>query len=293
MRVSEQRDLHVLRPEATPGLNSPTTSDLSRSLARHLRHFSSTASMKLVESRTCSRVQLRYAPRIASHVCRRQSVELAYALIVSSLCQAAPQDATDWEVHFSHPPALDPASYGRYFKCQVRFRQAQDALILPSGYLDGTLNAASSKLHQRERAALNRAICNDPSFIARKVERVVRRHLASHAPVSIRAIAAQLGFDIRTLQRRLASLQLTFEGIVDSTRRAVATTLLADSEIKLAQVASMLGYSEQSSLNRACMRWFAATPAAERRRCLNANERNHDAPVDGDKCALPKVPSTA
>ena len=44
-----------------------------------------------------------------------------------------------------------------------------------------------------------------------------------------------------------------------------ASEYLAQSVIPLSQVTALLGYSSQTSLNRACLRWFGQTPNALRR----------------------------
>ena len=68
----------------------------------------------------------------------------------------------------------------------------------------------------------------------------------------------------RTLQRRLREQDTTFEDIKDETRRDLALRYLAHPEVPLAQVTTVLDYSEQSALTRSCQRWFHTTPSALR-----------------------------
>ena len=53
---------------------------------------------------------------------------------------------------------------------------------------------------------------------------------------------------------------LHFEDIVDRLRRERASEYLPYSAIPLAQVAALLGYSDQTALTRACRRWFGESP---------------------------------
>jgi AraC-like DNA-binding protein len=69
----------------------------------------------------------------------------------------------------------------------------------------------------------------------------------------------------RTLQRRLGEQGLFFEDIVDDVRRSRAEEYMRYGVIPLAEIAGLLGYSDQSSLNRSCVRWFGRTPAQLRR----------------------------
>jgi AraC-like DNA-binding protein len=69
----------------------------------------------------------------------------------------------------------------------------------------------------------------------------------------------------RTLQRQLRNCNLVFEDIVDQIRSERADELLRNSSLSMAQIAALLGYSEQAVFNRASLRWFDATPMEIRR----------------------------
>ena len=142
---------------------------------------------------------------------------------------------------------------------------------MPDAYLARRIEPASQRVLLAARKALDTTMRRRPLDIAARVECAVHRQLAS-APIGIKSVAKQIGFDTRTLQRRLADVHVNFEDIVDSVRRSEADVLLSDREIALVQVAAMLGYSEQSSLNRACLRWFSNTPALERKRRLGPEQ---------------------
>jgi AraC-like DNA-binding protein len=68
----------------------------------------------------------------------------------------------------------------------------------------------------------------------------------------------------RTLQRYLEAEGTSFEVLRDEARRDAARRYLNSTRLPLAQVAGLLGLSEQSALTRACKRWFDATPKAIR-----------------------------
>ncbi|MBL8419477.1 MAG: helix-turn-helix domain-containing protein [Dechloromonas sp.] len=64
----------------------------------------------------------------------------------------------------------------------------------------------------------------------------------------------------RTLQRRLEAQQIRFSDILDRVRRSRAREFLTQPALPLSEIAILLGYSEQRSLSRACLRWFDRTP---------------------------------
>ena len=78
-------------------------------------------------------------------------------------------------------------------------------------------------------------------------------------------IACLLGVSERTMQRRLAENGRNFTEMVDDFRREESARLLCDERLALVEVASRLGYSEQTSFTRAFKRWTGATPGSWRR----------------------------
>ena len=95
-------------------------------------------------------------------------------------------------------------------------------------------------------------------LIDRVAERV--RNLLATGLCSVETVADQLAIHPRTLQRALAAVGLSCHDVIDRERRARAERLLSVPGLPLSQVAGMLGFSEQSALNRACRRWFDMTP---------------------------------
>lgn len=54
--------------------------------------------------------------------------------------------------------------------------------------------------------------------------------------------------------------------VIDRVRREQAARYLGDPRFGLTQVTGLLGYTEQSTLNRSCRRWFGCTPRQYRAR---------------------------
>ena len=72
----------------------------------------------------------------------------------------------------------------------------------------------------------------------------------------------------RTLQRRLAGADYSFQDVLDATRRELAQVYLRDPALSALDVALLLGYAEQSSFTRAFRHWFDVTPSSWRQRQL-------------------------
>jgi len=101
------------------------------------------------------------------------------------------------------------------------------------------------------------------SDLQRAIRARLRDALASGAAEPAR-IARLLGMSERTLQRRLAATGDSYSELLQSFRRTEAMRLLTDTDLTLVEVASRLGYAEQTSFTRAFRRWSGATPAAWR-----------------------------
>ena len=69
----------------------------------------------------------------------------------------------------------------------------------------------------------------------------------------------------RTLQRRLRDEGTSLQQIVDEARRHLASRMLTQEGLGIAEVAFALGFSEPGGLYRAFKRWTGMTPAAYRR----------------------------
>jgi len=78
--------------------------------------------------------------------------------------------------------------------------------------------------------------------------------------------AARLGLSRQTLNRRLAALGTSYQGIRDALRRDRACALLARGDATLGQIAETLGYSEPSAFQRAFKLWTGLPPGDYRRR---------------------------
>lgn len=64
----------------------------------------------------------------------------------------------------------------------------------------------------------------------------------------------------RMLQRQLHAEGNTFEELKDRARKTLAARLLAQSGMRLTDIAQLLGFADQSVLTRACQRWFGDVP---------------------------------
>ncbi len=175
---------------------------------------------------------------------------------------------------FAHaaPAAEYQAEYSRILCAPAQFDAdfneahfAETLLDMPLPSVDRTLlplltQAAEKRLEARKRAA-------GAPLLVSEVRAHIRAQM-SQGRTSLSQVASALDTPPRTLQRRLAVLGLNFGTLLDEERREQVQLHLRDDTLSLAEVAFLLGFSEQSAFNHAFRRWFGATPG-EWRNCRN------------------------
>jgi AraC-like DNA-binding protein len=118
----------------------------------------------------------------------------------------------------------------------------------------------NQQLHKLALDYIKKSLLTEGPEICSQVRHSIAQCL-TNPTLSIALVADRLGLHERTLQRRLRKSDLTFEGILDSVREQRALELLCRSTLSMGRVAELVGYAEQSSFSRSCLRWFGRPPS--------------------------------
>jgi len=164
--------------------------------------------------------------------------------------------------HFPHAPLAPVSTYRKQFGEAVLFEQAQAALLVDNASLEVPLNECNQMLKEMALNYLDKNFASAPSLSNRI--RLALANALDSPQCGIEAMADLFNLHSRTLQRYLKAEGTSFEVLRDEARRDAARRYLNSTRLPLAQVAGLLGLSEQSALTRACKRWFDATPKAIR-----------------------------
>ncbi len=265
MRLAAQQDISVLGAVALIAQYSATVGEALAGIARHLPYHTPDAGLSLApDAQHPGHTRICYQLRLGDDWPRRQTMELSYSVMARFLQLLTGENGSTWYLQLRHSAGCSNACYQNHFAGQVSFEQSEDALSIPAHLLDIPIGAKDSLLRQAAERFLSNLAKRFPLDLTRQVETLVERQLASGGG-TLQRVADQLGLHERTLQRRLHEQGNHFEDIVDRLRRERARTLLLDTALPLADIASVLGYSEQSSLNRSCSRWFGLSPNALRK----------------------------
>ena len=187
----------------------------------------------------------------------------------------------------------DEAGIVAFFKlCEIVRREPvrplKVELVFPADtarhYLDEFLQCPVSYGNEREKFYFSKEVFDDPlpgyipdvldstsriaehyleSLDQSKVATEVRRLLVQMLPsgkADQDTIAGRLYRSTSTLQRQLTAEGTSYRDILETTRRSLAEKYLKDGDYTQAEIAFMIGFSDQSNFARAFKRWTGMSP---------------------------------
>ncbi len=148
-----------------------------------------------------------------------------------------------------------------HFGCPVRFKAGRNALVFRTSDLDRPFVTHNVDLLRAIGAQLETELQpkNAGSNVGEQVKHTLKRSLAGKRP-TLQCIARELGLSVRTLQRRLTDAGITFQQLVEDTRRELAHHYLKQSTVELNETAYLLGYEDANSFFRAFHLWEGTSP---------------------------------
>lgn len=189
---------------------------------------------------------------------------------VATLCAATRQisgrpDLNPTAVDFINPAPADLQPYLDFFGCPVRFAQARTRVCFPAGWLAVPLQKPDPVLADLLATQVDSLLDRLPAEadIVQQTRRALARRLREQS-ASLDSVAGDLCLSPRTLHRRLELAGMNFRALWEDTRRHLAEEYLRDPRLSLSDVATLLGFSEQSAFTRAFRRWHGTGPKAWR-----------------------------
>ena len=260
LRLASRQDPDILGPVAIAARSAETIGDALHGVARYAHVYSPALAVELIMGDT----EVSYGLDTVLHRLPHRShvVELALGVTLQTFRMMAGHDFHPTHISFQHPRISEMRVYTDYFGCSVEFGSDRNLLTFPRGVMHRHLprvDPLAYDLAVRFMAGRNPNVAFHDAVSAL----IVRSLPAGVATLD--QVASLMLLHPRTLQRRLASEGRTFESLVDDSRRELAHSLLANTDVPLSAVSRQLGYSEPSTLTRSCKRWFSTTPLAKRR----------------------------
>lgn len=266
LRVGRMQDLQVLGPVAIVMRHSATVAEAIRSVARYLSFHTPGAVVGLVDA---ADEPPGFTVEIVLPGLRRarQINELGMFLGQRMLELLLGEGYRALAVQFVTEPPEDDAPLRRVFGARLEFGMPMNRFTL-------TLREVELRRPVRDADATVRRLIASHIDLARRdpgvplVERVSRaiRTLLPSGRCSLPAVSDQLGFAPRSLQRALHQRGACFRELQEAQQRLLAEQLLRNPRLPLLRVATLSGFADQSTFNRAFARWCGESPERWRRR---------------------------
>jgi para-nitrobenzyl esterase len=166
----------------------------------------------------------------------------------------------------------------KHFGCRVRFKADRNALVFRSTDFDRPFVTHNEELLSVIGTQLDSELkaLTASNTVGEQVKQTLRQLLAGRRP-TLQDVAHELGLGPRTLQRRLTNAGITFQQVVEETRRELARHYLTQRAVELNEAAFLLGFGDANSFFRAFQTWEGTSPKEWRTR-LWKNERHTTAP---------------
>ena len=152
----------------------------------------------------------------------------------------------------------------------IKFDQRDNELIFNRKYLDLPVLISnpefleSLKTHAKK---LQKRLYPTDTFTSRVETSIMERFLSGKFDINV--ISKHLAMGTRSLQNRLKAEGATYKELLEGVKREQTKYFLEQPDISIIDIAFLLGYSDQSSFNRAFKKWTGFTPGGYRFKCLS------------------------
>ena len=169
-------------------------------------------------------------------------------------------------IAFRHLAPGDTREYEAFFGCPVTFNAGSNRLLIGRVDADHPLLTANRQLGAVHDGILEEKLAHlDNTNVIARIRSSVLERMAS-GELSVEDSASDLHMSPRSLQRRLAEADETYQSLVDDTRRDMALRHIQDPAKSATDITFLLGYSQQSAFTRAFRRWTGKSPSEYRSR---------------------------
>lgn len=198
----------------------------------------------------------------------RLSNEATLASAVSLARQVCPVAFSPIEVFLQHAAPKSKAFHEEWFTCPVTFGADLDAVLISNEAMDRPNILGDEGISRYLISDLETELADFKQVppLVSKAKDAIAQALNEGSPL-MPEIAKRLGLSGRSFHRRLSEHGLSFQTLIEETRRELAEGLLREDRYSLADIAFLTGFSEQSSFTRAFKRWVGKTPANYRKSC--------------------------
>ncbi len=201
---------------------------------------------------------------------KRQGTELALAILFRMCASLMGSYWNPRSVSFDHAAPADRSVHQRLFRCRVDFDAEYTGIVCSRTDLDAPnpkADPAMATYARRFMESMDTAGEDSLLFDVRKAIYL----LMPVGRATVEQTAHGLGLSVRSLQRELDQLGVSFSQLLNSVRRELAMRYIENRNYSLQRVGLMLGYAVPSSFTRWFTEEYGCSPRAWKNR-LNKNQ---------------------
>ncbi len=249
-------------------VHQPTLREAVGIVAEYRNRINSTLTLQLEDHEKV--VFLREHIALNTPMICRQVSDLALGVLYK-MCRSIMADR--WRpqcvcLSYERPRPPDRAIYDRLFDCALQFNSDFDGIVISHEDLNRPLPRADEALAAHARELISALIDPGHRTITEEVEQSIRLLMPS-GRATIGEVAHSLGSNVRTLQRRLEQEGASFSDLLDRMRMQQVGQHFGNRQLRLTDVAHLLGYSELASFSAWHRARYDKTPSEARRQLLH------------------------
>jgi AraC-like DNA-binding protein len=155
--------------------------------------------------------------------------------------------------------------YQKYFNCPIRFNCPSNRLIVSDE------DAVRPILtHNPITAQLAKHLCEQELDVQQQQGGLIYEVYCSllQSPgnfPSLQQVADDMNVSRRTISRSLKELGTSYQALLDQARESLATEYLKTSDLKLEDIAYLVGFSDAGNFHRAFKKWTGRSPSSLRK----------------------------
>lgn len=194
----------------------------------------------------------------------RFNLEVQFGLVLSLFKEMAGPNFRFSEVHAKFPNYGHQHTYEEIFECKTFFKQRYNELIFDIKWLDKPLVNANSMTAQTTIELCDRTLFEMQAregltgdvfrFIISNIRNSGKEELA----------ASHFNMSARTLRRKLAGEETSFQKILNEARSQLAIDYLTHSKFSIEDIAERLGFSDAANFRHAFKKWTGQKTSAYR-----------------------------
>lgn len=202
--------------------------------------------------------------KIPGQTYAKEAIDAFSATMISMAMSVSAGQLRPLRVELEREPPGDPASFCKYFPCDIRFSAGHNKIYFKNSDLDKSLPSANREIALKNDEVVQNYLSRllQQSLTKQVTEKIITALTMGEPSQSL--VADSLNMSSRNLQRKLKDEATSFRQLLDEVRKNLAQRYLTHSQQSIIEITYQLGFQDPSNFTRAFKRWFGMSPTAFR-----------------------------